>query len=252
MPKLTLSTRIYLGLIVVLAALAAINVFLPQGEFVPAEAQRELPASKPVLALAGALSALVLYGAAGLVGLHFTRKLGLPDVWDNRVSNRQRFVVPAISGAIAGVFLILGDTLFSRFHPMGPLPHPPFPTSLVASLAAAIGEETIFRLFFTPFWTWVIFHFVLKDRWKKQVFWVMAIISALAFALGHLPSVMVIMGAETAFGLPPALFTEIIVLNGAVALLAAHQLRNYGFLAAAGVHFWADIVWHVLYGPAGR
>lgn len=31
MPKLTFSTRIYLGLIVVLAAPVAINVFLPRG-----------------------------------------------------------------------------------------------------------------------------------------------------------------------------------------------------------------------------
>ncbi len=27
-----------------------------------------------------------------------------------------------------------------------------------------------------------------------------------------------------------------------------YYFRKYGFLAAAGIHFWTDISWHVVYG----
>ena len=55
------SLWIYIGLIITLAILAAINVFLPQGSF-PLTPPQELPASKPVLALVNAAIMLILYG----------------------------------------------------------------------------------------------------------------------------------------------------------------------------------------------
>ncbi|GAJ12997.1 unnamed protein product, partial [marine sediment metagenome] len=59
MKKVSLSLKIYIGFIVTLAILAAINVFLPQGVFLSTQT---LPASKPVLALANAAIMLILYG----------------------------------------------------------------------------------------------------------------------------------------------------------------------------------------------
>jgi hypothetical protein len=41
---------------------------------------------------------------------------------------------------------------------------------------------------------------------------------------------------------------EIILLNGVISFFAACYFRKYGFLAAAGIHFWADVVWHVIFG----
>jgi membrane protease YdiL (CAAX protease family) len=131
---------------------------------------------------------------------------------------------------------------------LGPLPHPPFPTSLAASIVAGIGEEIIFRLFFIPFWLWLVSIWLLKGRWQQPIFWTVAILSALAFAFGHLPSVMVLMGFESVQAIPPALLIEMVILNGVLSLFAAYYLKVYGFLAAAGVHFWTDVIWHVLWG----
>ena len=131
---------------------------------------------------------------------------------------------------------------------MGPLPHPPFPTSLVASAVAGIGEELIFRLFFISFWVWVISYVILKKRWQNQIFWIIAIFSALAFALGHIPSVMILFGLNTVNEIPLALMGEIILLNGVVSLFAAYYFRKFGFLAPVGIHFWTDVVWHVVRG----
>jgi len=246
MKELSLSIKIYIGLIITLAILAAINVFLPQGAFLLLP--QELPAPKLVLAFVNAATMLILYGGLGILGLKLSQKLGFADIWDSKVSNKQRFLIPALIGIGLGIFLILADLILSQFHPLGPLPHPPFPTSLVASASAGIGEELIFRLFFISFWMWLISYVILKKRWQNQIFWIVAILSALAFALGHIPSVMILFGLNTVNEIPFALMAEIIFLNGIVSLFAAYYFRKFGFLAPVGIHFWTDVVWHVIWG----
>ncbi|MFC2020957.1 type II CAAX prenyl endopeptidase Rce1 family protein [Chloroflexota bacterium] len=244
--RLTLSIKIYIGLILILAALSALSVFLPASQgLMPAE---ELPASKPVLALANFGIALVLYGGLGLVGLRLSQRIGFADIWDSTISNRQRFLTPAIVGTGIGVFFVIADLIFSRLHPFGPLPHPPFPASLVASLTAGIGEELLFRLFFISFWVWLVSRVIPRGRWQNQLFWIVASLSALAFAFGHLPAMMVLFDFKTVSEIPPTLLTEIIILNGILSLFAAYYFRKSGFLAAVGIHFWADVVWHVIWG----
>ena len=217
---------------------------MPQGSLLPAQ----LPASKPVIALVSAAIALVLYGGLGFLGLKLSQKLGFADLWDPKVSNKQRFLLPAFIGIGLGIFFIIADAIFSQFQALGPLPHPPFPTSLVGSAAAGIGEELIFRLFFISFGVWLISYVVLKGKWQDQVFWIVAFLSALAFALGHLPSMMLLLDFKTVSEIPPALMSEIILLNGVLSLFAAYYFRKFGFLAAVGIHFWADVVWHVIWG----
>ena len=173
MTGLSPSIKIYVGLILILAGLSALSVFLPafQG-LLPAE---ELPASRPVLALVNAAIALVISGGLSFLGLKFSQKVGFASLWDPQISNRQRFLIPAFIGAGIGVFFIAADVIFTRFHALGPLPHPPFPVSIVASLTAGIGEELLFRLFFISFWVWLISHVILRRRWQNQVFWLVAI-----------------------------------------------------------------------------
>lgn len=246
MGKLSPSIKIYIGLIVILAVLAAIIVFLPtfQGLLLT----EELPASKPVLALVNVGIMLFLYGGLGFLGLKLSQKIGFANLWDSRISNKQRFLIPALIGGGIGVFLILADTILSQFHTLGPIPHPEFPASLVASLTAGIGEEVIFRLFFISFWVWLISYVTLKNRWQNQIFWIITILSALAFGVGHIPALMILFGLEAVNEIPPALMTEIILLNGVISLVAAYYFRKFGFLAPVGIHFWTDIVWHVIWG----
>ena len=241
----TLSVRLYFLLIAGLTVAAAINVFLPQG--LPGT-EGPLPASRPVMALTTAAIYLIVYGGLGFIGLKLARKLGFADLCDPAVSRRQRFLIPALVGIGLGVCFILVDQALAPWHELGPLPHPPFPTSIVASIAAGIGEETIFRLFFITFWVWLVSHLLLKGRWQTQIFWIVAVVSALAFALGHLPAMTFLLGVESIQGIPPLLMVEIVILNGVLSLFAAHYFRLYGFLAAVGIHFWTDIVWHVVWG----
>lgn len=243
--KLTNSTKIYFTLVLILAILSAIYVFFPidtdLGQF-------ELPASKPILAIATFFMILIIYGGLGFIGLMLAKKLGFAKIWDKNVSNKQRFLIPALIGAGIGLFFIVADYIFSQFHSLGALPHPAFPASLIASATAGIGEEIIFRLFFISFWVWLLSFVLLKNKYQKQIFWVFATFSAIAFALGHLPSVITILGLDSINDIPASLMAEIILLNGVLSLFAAGYFKKYGFLAAVGIHFWADIIWHVIYG----
>lgn len=238
-------------LVVILAVLSAANLYLPQGDFVPTMPTDALPAPKAVIALAVVGLIVVLYGGLGWLGLLLARRLGWPDLWTPAVSNRQRFLIPAVAGAVIGLFLIGGDAIFSRIGAWGALPHPPFPTSLVASASAGIGEEIIFRLFFVALWTWLISALLLRGRGQTTVFWIVAVVAALAFGAGHFPAVMVLFGYQTVTAIPPLLLGEILLLNGVLGIVAAVYLRTYGFLAAVGVHFWTDIIWHVFWGIMG-
>jgi len=68
------------------------------------------------------------------------------------------------------------------------------------------------------------------------------------FAFGHIPSTMAILGIDQINQFPTALLVEIFLLNGAFSIFAAYYFRIYGFLAAVGIHFWTDVVWHVIWG----
>jgi len=246
MDSATRSNAIFAGLILLAAALAATAPFLPQGSFLPVE---ELPLSPPRLALINGAAMLVLYGGIGYLGLRLTRLLGWTDVWAPDDDPMDRWYVPGALGLGLGVAFIAVDTIAASRHALEALPHPPFPTSIIASAVAAISEEVLFRLFLLPTGVWILSDVMLGGRLRDGVFWILAIFSGLAFAAGHLPSVTVLYGLEVG-ELPAPLLVEIFLLNGALSLVAAQQLRAHGLLAAVGVHWWVDVVWHVLWGLA--
>lgn len=73
-------------------------------------------------------------------------------------------------------------------------------------------------------------------------------IAALGFAASHFGTVMVLAGANSINELSPVLMVEIFVQNGIVGLVAGQRYMKDGLVAAAGVHFWTDVVFHVIWG----
>jgi membrane protease YdiL (CAAX protease family) len=238
------STGAYLILVIVLSICAWVGVFLPQGNLTPSE----FPASKLVLATANSLLMLLVYGSLGFLGLKLSRRIGFSDIWDRNVSNKQRFLVPLLIGVFLGMMLIILDLLLSPFNSVGRLPHPPLPYSLIASLSAGIGEEIIFRLFFISLFVWIVSTVLLKKKAQDSVFWTASVIAALLFSVGHLPSLMILLGIKSMADFSVVLIAEVVGLNSVISLFAAYYFRKYGFLAPVGIHFWADMVWHVVYG----
>lgn len=237
--------RLYIALVLTYALLAGISIYLPYGQI---NTGQESAAPSWQLALGSAGVVLLVYGAVAFAGANIAQKIGLTGIWERKVSNRDRFTMPALVGVILGASFIVLDLMFSQLNPLGPIPHPPFPTSIVASVCAAIGEELLYRLFFISFWVWIISSLLLKNRHQNLVYWVAAIFSALTFSASHFPATMYLYQVESVAQLPAALIIELFLLNGGLSLVAAYYLKKAGIIAAIGIHFWADIVWHVIWG----
>jgi membrane protease YdiL (CAAX protease family) len=200
-----------------------------------------------VLGLVNAGIVIVVYGLAGVAGLWFARRLGLPGSYRERAGWRRWFVIPAVLGLAVGLVMTLLDRIAASSDHWRGLSHPPFPFSLIASATAGIGEEIMFRMFLMGLWAFLLN--LLLRRWKKTplALWIGNVVAALAFGAGHLPAAMMLLGVASPAQIPPLALAEIFVLNGLVGLVAGDLYMRDGLVAAAGVHFWADIVWHVIW-----
>lgn len=200
-----------------------------------------------VLALANGGIILVLYGLAGLGGIWFARRLSLPAVYREGAGWRQWFVIPMLAGLGMGVLLVVADQIFAAAAHWQGFPHPQFPFSLIASATAGIGEEILFRSFILGLWAFLANLFLHRWRATQAALWIGNVIAALAFGAGHLPAAMFLLGVTTPAAIPAPILLELIILNGMLGLVAGERYLRVGLVAAIGVHFWADIVWHVVW-----
>lgn len=208
----------------------------------------DMGVSNAVIGLANAGIVLALYGILGLAGYWFARKLELPGIFSKDGDWRRWFVTPLLLGLACGVALVIGDYLFASANGLGRFPHPAFPASILASISAGIGEEIAFRGFVFGLWGLILNWLFKRFNGRTAALWIANVIAALAFAAGHLGTVFVLTGASTVAELNPVLVAEIFLLNGLVGLVAGERYTKDGLVAAAGVHFWTDVIFHVIWG----
>jgi hypothetical protein len=190
----------------------------------------------------------VLYGLLGLAGYWFARKLGLPGIFSEDGNWRRWFGIPFMLGLVCGISLIAGDFAFSYINSIGRFPHPGFPASIFASLSAGIGEEIIFRVFVFGLWGLILNWVLSRFNGRTAALWIANVIAALAFSASHLGLVFLMTGAKTIAELSPVLLVEVFLLNGIIGIVAGQRYMKDGLIAASGVHFWTDIVFHVFWG----
>jgi len=242
----------------ILAALVGINALLafltyaifPLEQLAPGQAGMpsatvNIPPWLLGLAYAGII--IVLYGLLGLAGYWFAKKLGLPGVFREGAGWKEWLWRPLAIGLALGLLVVLVDRGFASLGDWQGFPHPPFPFSIVASATAGIGEEILFRAFVLGLWAFLL-NLVLRRRGMTGVALGIAnVIAALAFGAGHLPGVMVMLGVSSLNAFPPLALGELFLLNGIIGLVAGERYLKVGLVAAVGVHFWTDIVWHVVW-----
>jgi membrane protease YdiL (CAAX protease family) len=151
-------------------------------------------------------------------------------------------------GLACGFIIVIGDMIFAPINGFGPMIHPLFPISIFASLSAGIGEEMMFRGFVFGLWGLILNWMFKRFNGRMAALWIANGIAALLFGVGHLGTIMFLAHASSPADLSPVLWVEILLLNGIMGLLAGQRYMKDGLIAAAGVHFWADMVFHVLYG----
>lgn len=248
--------RKQLTVFAVLLAILAVCTFVSYAFFIDmltassptTVAMPDMGMSNAVLGLISAGIVLAGYGLFGLAGYWLARKIGLPGIYSPEGSLRRWAGIPLLVGLAAGVFLLLGDLLFAPVNGFGRLAHPPFPVSILASITAGIGEEILFRGLVFGLWALLLTWLLKRFNGRTAALWIANVIAALAFAAGHMASAMYLTGASTPAELNPVLVFELVLLNGVVGLAAGERYMKDGLVAAAGVHFWADVIWHVLYG----
>jgi hypothetical protein len=231
-----------------LCAFATYAFFTDQLAAAAGKPMPKMSMSPVVLGLANAGIVLVVYGLAGLAGYWFARKLGLPGIFSEDGNWCRWFFIPLGLGAACAVLLILGDVIFAPINGFGKFPHPGFPLSIIASLSAAIGEEILFRGFIFGLWAFILNWAFHRFNGRTAALWIANFIAALLFSASHLGTVIVLTGATSLSVLTPILLVEVFLLNGIVGLVAGERYMKDGLVAASGVHFWADMVWHVLWG----
>ena len=208
--------------------------------------EMELPPM--VYGLVNAGIVLVVYGLLGFGGYWFAKKLDLPGIIREDGTWRSLYLIPFGIGVACGILLILGDVLFAPFNGLGRFPHPAFPASIFASLSAGIGEEIAFRGFVFGLWALILNWLLKRFNQRTLALWIANVIAALAFGAGHLPLVLMLTGATSVAELSPITLAEVFLLNGLVGLWAGQRYMKDGLVAASGVHFWTDVVFHVIWG----
>jgi membrane protease YdiL (CAAX protease family) len=249
------STRMQLvvfGIFLVMYAALAFSAYLltpldqlvAPGQSIPAQT---LSMPRWQMAAGSAVFILVGYGLLGLAGIWFARKLELPAMYREGAGWRSWLLWPMLLGLAVGVVLVVMDQVLARLGSSTGFPHPAFPLSVIASAAAGIGEEILFRGFVLGLWS-LLFSLLLR-RWKGRqlALWIGNGIAALAFAAAHLPAAMILFRVATPAAIPALTLVELFLLNSCLGLVAGERYMRDGLAAAMGLHFWADMVWHVLW-----
>lgn len=208
----------------------------------------DMGVSDAVLGLANAGIVLVLYGLLGIAGLWFARKLGLPGIFSEEGNWARWFFIPLVLGLVCGILIVILDIVFAPINGFGLMIHPGFPVSILASISAGIGEEIAFRGFVFGLWGMILTWAFKRFNGRNAALWIANVIAALGFAGGHLGTVIVLTGASSVTDINPILIIQIFLLNGIIGIVAGERYMKDGLVAAAGVHFWTDIVFHVLWG----
>ena len=249
MPKNSMQLLILAALIVIYAFLAFLVFQLGLYQNLPGQFDFSTLPKIPnwLLGLINGAIIIVIYGSLGMLGYWLAKKSNLTGIIAENSSWKVWLMKPFFIGILLGIFVILVDEALAGTNNWNGFPHPQFPLSLIASATAGIGEEILYRAFFLSLSAFLLFR-LLSDKISRYAILCMAnIIAALVFAAAHIPAAMVLLKVQSISALPAAAIIEIFVINGVVGLFAGDQYIKQGLVAAVGVHFWADIIWHVLY-----
>jgi hypothetical protein len=181
---------------------------------------------------------IMVISALGFIAVVLAPRAGFPDMWNEKVSNRQRFTIPMLVGAGLAMIEVLMDSL-------SVLPETPtmsFPLSIPAYLAGGILSEILLHLIPVVLLMWIIGTIILRGKWQVQVFWVVAVLISLlepVLQIGGLYQ----MGLLSNAGIAAVLFVYIFAVNWTLICF----LRKYGFLAATVCRLAIYLIWHIIW-----
>jgi hypothetical protein len=181
---------------------------------------------------------IIVISALGFIAVVLAPRAGFPDMWNGKVSNRQRFTIPMLVGA--GLAMI--GVVMDAFSVLPETPTVDFPFSIPAYLAGGILSEILLHLIPVVLLMWIIGAVILRGKWQLQVFWVVAVVISLlepVLQIGGLYQMGLLSNAVIA----AVLFAYIFAVN----LTLICFLRKYGFLAAIVSRLAIYLIWHIIW-----
>ena len=232
----------------VVGLIGGYTVGLYQLESYPAELKQEMYAQGLNDTLLGLVTAVQSAGYGlflGAAGIWLGKKTGL---WkDERHITKKPLVAALIISVVGGLALILPDLLFfGRYEPalldMYAV-KPTIPYLLAMVTYGAVIEEVMLRLFMMSLVAFVL-HLLFerkRDGLSVAVLVAANVVSALLFAVGHLPA------NDVMFGLTPMIVIRCILLNGVFGLAFGWLYRKFGLryamIAHGGCHVVSKLIW---------
>ncbi len=202
----------------------------------------------PADILLGVISAIQSAGygiVLGAVGIWLAKKTGL---WkDERSITKKPMIICIVIAIVVGLAMILPDMLFFGHYSKAIMDsyavNPTIPYLLATATYGAIIEEVMLRLFFMSLIAFVLYKLFGKkhDKPTVAILIVANVVSALLFAVGHLPATAQLLG------LTPMIIVRCLILNGGFGLLFGWLYRKYGLrysmIAHGGCHIVSKLIW---------
>ena len=179
----------------------------------------------------------ILFLLLGIPFLFLQTKANLPNFLETNISNKQRFLTPAIIGAAFGILDVVIIKMILHPDPYTELPPflQPFPYSVFLYFSGAFEIEVFYRLIpltlllLTGKW-------IAKGKYFNVFFWTGAALTSLREPLEQLPD-------------GPLLFMIYSLVTGFIMnYLQAIHFKKSGFLASLTVRLGHYLFWHILLG----
>jgi hypothetical protein len=173
----------------------------------------------------------------GIPFLFLQSKANLPDFFEKSISNKQRFLEPALLGAVFGILDVVVIKLLMHPEPYAELPPflQPFPYSVFLYFSGAFEIEVFYRLI-------PLTVILLAGKWfaggkyLTAFSWTAVVLTSLREPLEQLPN------GEAGF-VVYSLMTGFL-MN----CLQGIEFRKAGFLASLAVRLGHYLFWHILLG----
>ena len=222
----------------------------------PPELQAQLAAELQALGLGDFPTDLIIgittalqslgYGAVlGAAGIFIAKKIGL---WKGERSLKKKpLIITAVFSVVGGIVMILPDLLL--FGPlseaiMNSYAEKPSLIYVIACVTyGAVIEEIMLRLFAMSLIAFILHKLFGKGKElpSDTTFILANVISALVFAISHLPATFLMLGDS------PLLIARCIIMNASLALLFGYLYRKHGLryamLAHGGCHIVSKLIW---------
>ena len=174
----------------------------------------------------------------GFLALRAAHRVGFAPLWPAEVPLRTRLALPAAAGLLLGGVPAAIDLV----APIGDI-HADLPFALLNYYVGAIFSEVMFRLIPVGLLVWALVTYVSGPRWRKQVFWTVALVVGL---YEPIVSWQVLSDPGGPIGFESATAALAFVSTAyTLNVSAAYVFWTRGFLAAVVLRGAFYLVWHI-------